>query len=170
LYKRLDKYLGPRLKIEFFNSINENNLKKLNSIASRLRKSILLKTFLSNPLQYLSYKAFNLRRIVKSIFNPTGLFITVIGTDGSGKSKVINKLITDLAPIYRRTALYHWKPTFFNKNNSENIIVTEPHKQEPRPTLISSIKLPLYFLQYLFGYVFKIIPLKMRSTLIIFDR
>lgn len=170
LSKCLDKYLGRRLKIEFIKSIEENNLNNLNSTVAKLRRSILLKSFLSNPLQYLFYKALNLNRIVKRIFNPTGLFIIVIGTDGSGKSTIINKIITDLAPIYRRTALFHWKPTFFNNNKSENVVVKEPHKQEPRSTLISSIKLLLYFLQYLLGYVFKIVPMKIRSTLIIFDR
>lgn len=170
LAKRLDKYLGRRLKTEFINSIEENNLNKLNSIVQRLRKSILLKTLLSNPLEYLLYEIFNLYRILKRIFKPTGLFIAVIGTDGSGKSTVIKQLITDLAPGFRKIALFHWKPTFFNKNNSENIVVTDPHKQEPRSTLLSGIKLLLYFLQYLFGYVFKIVPMKIKSTLILFDR
>lgn len=166
----LKTYLNNNLLKQFESVIEENNLDNLNNISTHLKKSILLKTLLQDPSGYFYYKFNNLIRIIKRIIKPTGLVIVVIGTDGSGKSTVINKLNSTLAPAFRRVKNYHWKPNILWENNSKNIVVTEPHKYPPRIFILSLVKLFFYIWQYLFGYLLRIYPKKIKSTLVIFDR
>lgn len=166
----LDIYLKDALLQELIINIEKDDINALNGIIKQVRKSVLLRTFIKNPLQYFHYQINNFLRIIKRVIKPTGLFIAIIGTDGSGKSTVINKLSAELAPVFRRISLQHWKPSLFNKNNSQKITVTEPHKEAPRSIFVSCVKLLIYLLQYLSGYVIKIFPMKVRSTLIVFDR
>lgn len=166
----LKKYLNNNLLMQFENVIENNNLESLNNISTFLKNSILFKTLLQNPFGYFYYKNKNLIRIIKRIRKPNGLVIAVIGTDGSGKSTVIKNLTTTLSPAFRRVKNYHWKPELFGDKESANVIVTEPHKKPPRSFIISVIKLLYYIGQYLFGYLLKIYPKKIKSTLVVFDR
>ena len=168
--KRLKKYLNSTLMRQFKDVTEKGDLEHLNRISPYLRKSILRRTFFSNPLGYFIYTLNNIPRIIKRVLNPTGLVIAIIGTDGSGKSTVIKHMMTTLAPAFRRVKGYHWKPELFERKLSENIIVTEPHKEPPRNTFISLLKLFMYIGQYILGYLFKIQVQKIKSTLIIFDR
>lgn len=168
LSRHLEKYLGKKLKKEFINLIKDDDITELNSRVRELRQSILCKTFFNNPFQSIYYHLNNFLRILKRILHPTGLFIAIIGTDGAGKSTIIKELNNILNPAFRKIKKYHWKPILFKKN--KNNVVIEPHKNPPRNFIFSFIKLLIYVLQYLIGYLFIIYPLKIKSTLIIFDR
>jgi len=97
------------------------------------------------------------------------LVIAFLGTDGSGKSTIINELL-DNKLFFSRKEYFHLKP-FKSKTNSDTpIIVTDPHKYPPYSKIKSYIKLLYFIYQYNIGWLKNIISLKIKSSLIIFDR
>lgn len=106
-----------------------------------------------------------LRRLVQ----PTGLLVVFLGSDGSGKSTIIEQVQTDLAPLFRRTKTYHLRP-HFGRRVKDHAPVSDPHAQPPRKTIASCLKVLFYFADYSIGYCFAILPRKICSTLILFDR
>lgn len=106
-------------------------------------------------------------RILKRIINPTGISIAFLGPDGSGKTTVINGLTSSDLP-FRKTDYFHLKPIY--AKDSSNEVTTDPHKFKPYSSLKSYAKLFYFLYQYNFGWIKNIIPLKIKSSLIIFDR
>jgi thymidylate kinase len=101
-------------------------------------------------------------RIVK----PTGLVIAFMGPDGSGKTTIIDGVKKELTEMFRQNKQYH----LFPKEGIETSPTINPHDQNPRGYFGSLAKLFYFLGLYSIGYWFKVYPLKIKSTLIIFDR
>jgi thymidylate kinase len=108
-------------------------------------------------------------RKARRLFYPTGLMVVFLGSDGSGKSTIITQVQNDLAPLFRRAKAYHLRP-HFGRRMKDDAPVVHPHAQPPRNFIASCLKLLLYFADYSIGYCYAILPRKIRSTLILFDR
>lgn len=106
-------------------------------------------------------------RIAKRILNPTGISIAFLGPDGSGKTTIIEGLKNSILP-FRKTDYFHLKPV--RTQNMEGGVTTDPHQFKPYNRLKSYSKLLYFIYQYNFGWIKNIIPLKIKSSLIIFDR
>lgn len=110
----------------------------------------------------------NIKRKISRILQPTGLVVAVLGPDGSGKTTVIEHIETELAPAFRKVKRYHLRP-HFNKQGSSTA-VTNPHASPPRNSFAGFAKMVLFVVDYWWGYIRRIYPSKVRSTLVIFDR
>lgn len=106
-------------------------------------------------------------RILKRIIKPTGISIAFLGPDGSGKTTIINGLLNSNLP-FRTTDYFHLKP-IYPKNKSE-LVTSNPHQYEPYNVFKSIAKLIYFVCQYNIGWIKNIIPLKIKSSLVIFDR
>lgn len=164
------KHLNTNLTERFIKYVEDNDLEKVNGTLLDIRKSILLDSFIKNPWNYFFFKIKNVARIINRIFNPTGLHIVIIGTDGSGKSTIVTGLSNFLAPSFRQVKTYHLKPPIIEKYKKSTLVVTEPHKHLPRNTVLSLLKLAVYLVNYVLGFFINILPKKLKSTLIVFDR
>jgi GTPase SAR1 family protein len=78
--------------------------------------------------------------------------VVFLGSDGSGKSSVIERVMPDLTPAFRKTSFFHLRPRFGIQNNNGNI-VNDPHGKAPRSYLISITKLIYFWADYLFGWL-----------------
>lgn len=112
----------------------------------------------------------DLWRRAKRWLQPSGLVVAVLGPDGVGKSTIIDGIMTQVAPGFRRTRYIHLRPGLGQKANRESKPVTDPHARSPYSLLVSVAKLVYLAADYLAGYLVKIRPAKVRSTLIVFDR
>jgi thymidylate kinase len=108
-------------------------------------------------------------RMLRRVRRPTGVRITLLGPDGSGKSTLLKALSSDLGVFFRRQRAIHFRPRFFETSN-ERGPVSEPHGKDPYGLARSVAKLGYYFVDYSVALLFKLFPLKIGSTLIIFDR
>lgn len=108
-------------------------------------------------------------RVLKRLIRPTGMQITLLGPDGSGKSTLIELMRKNLGEFFRRSKIYHFRPRCFESPGDSNP-VTEPHGKPSSGMARSMAKLLYYFLDYWAAYLLKLPRLKVESTLIIFDR
>jgi len=159
------KESGPRV----ISWISNNNWSVLESNLPRLKRALILETVRKDPLNPVRYWLSEAKRIVRRWLCPTGLFIAVLGPDGVGKSTLIESMEVQLSGAFRRTANFHLRPGVFGKNDQGNP-VTDPHGKPPRSFPVSVLKIAYYFADYTLGYLFKLYPKFVRSTLVIFDR
>ncbi|QDD68117.1 hypothetical protein [Caminibacter pacificus] len=157
------KVIKKFLKNEAVNIIKafeKNNINLIN-------REKILKEFDKNKKTNFFEKILNFFRIIKRIIRPTGISIAFLGPDGSGKSTIINELKKRQLP-FRRIDYFHLKP--LKRRNNDLQIVEEPHKYPPYSKIKSFVKLVYFVYQYNIGWIKNILPLKIRSSLIIFDR
>ncbi|MBN2570116.1 MAG: thymidylate kinase-like protein [Deltaproteobacteria bacterium] len=133
------------------------------------RKNFLIKAFKRKPSVTLAYWKDDVLRRVRRVCIPTGLHVVIFGTDGSGKSSVLEKIKTTLAPAFRRTLLLHLRPAFLKTRGSSGPVIN-PHRLANYSFFMSLLKLGHFSLDYVIGYFAKIYPKLVRSTLVLFDR
>ena len=104
----------------------------------------------------------------------TGLMIVLLGTDGSGKTTIINELPQYFIKknIDMEISYYHWRPGYFikKKSNIEGSLVENPHAKPAYGKIKSYIKFMIINLDYLLGYLFKVKKEINDGKLVIFDR
>ena len=108
-------------------------------------------------------------RILKRVFKPAGLHITLLGPDGSGKSTLIERLLADMNVFFRRCRVYHFRPKFFEPPDQGGA-VSEPHGEPPYGLPRSLAKIGYYFIDNWAAYLVRLYRSKIETTLIIFDR
>ena len=111
-----------------------------------------------------------LRRRAARMLHPTGFMVAVLGPDGSGKSSVIERVLVDLAPVFRNTRYMHLRPRLIGAGGGSIGAVTNPHALPVRGGVASWAKLAYFISDYTLGFVLRVWPLMARSTLVAFDR
>ena len=122
----------------------------------------------------------NLNNRIRRVFKPAGFTVGVLGTDGSGKTTLIDSLIPLFEEAIHNSVHYeHLRPNFMPplsavKSGRDTITVavnSDPHGGKQSNFIISFIRLAYYSLDYTFGYWIKIYPkLIVRPRICIFDR
>jgi len=134
-----------------------------------LRKNIIMSVTITSPGASLFYWIKEFLRYIRRVRFSTGAMICFLGTDGSGKTTVLNQVEKDLAPAFRRTKKFHLFP-WSEINNEGNNPVQDPHAKPPWNKVISIAKLIIWWIKYTFGHIINIFPLLVCSTLVLFDR
>jgi len=108
-------------------------------------------------------------RMVRRWFEPTGLFLVILGPDGAGKTTLVERLRQELGPCFRRQRVFHWRPRVIAPRRNSGAFTT-PHQKPPRGTLTSCLVLLGVALDHWLGYISAIRPFLARSGFVIFDR
>lgn len=106
-----------------------------------------------------------------------GLMVVFEGTDGSGKTTIIDNLPRFLGERFSggEIVYYHWRPGFIkspNRESNENTgkVCTDPHGKKPYGRLVSLGKFLYFNLDYILGYWFSVRRHLAAGKLVIFDR
>ena len=143
----------------------QNNWEKISVDLPRLRKKFRARGALSfRGLCQL------LERFWRRIFQPTGLWVVILGPDGVGKTSVLDRVYKDLAPAFWRKASFHLRPHLGRGKATVFSPVTDPHGKPPRGVLLSTAKLFYFLFDYFFGYALLVQPKLVQATFILFDR
>ena len=138
-----------------------------------IRPSIIQCVKKRTKRKLLTYITYLLSKALKR----TGLIIAVQGTDGSGKTTIINGIEQVLGNTFSNNTLnyYHWRPGFVKSEkrlDSEGKVVSnvQPHTLPPAGKLISLAKMLLYTADYMLGYWLKVYWQSAQGHLVVFDR
>ena len=113
---------------------------------------------------------------------PHGVFLSVSGPDGSGKTTVIDMVITQLGAIYGEGAVNyaHFRPTVLPRIaevakkaravEKVDVDYDQPHRAKPSGLSGSAARLGYYWLDYMFGYFRSVRPVLKRREVMLFDR
>jgi thymidylate kinase len=101
---------------------------------------------------------------------PTGLHVVFLGPDGSGKSTIISAVCTEMSKAFRRVQYQHLRPGLLVRKRVGAVPVTDPHGKAPRGPIASALKLVHFWLDFAIGASVWLLPRKVRSTLLVFDR
>lgn len=123
----------------------------------------------------------SLKKISKlsRLFKQPGYTIAFLGTDGSGKSTIIEKIKPTLNEAFHKAVYYeHMRPNKFpsiarllGSKEEFNAPVTNPHGSTTSGFIGSFLRWFYYTLDYTFGFYLKVWPKKaIRSCVWIFDR
>lgn len=157
----LDNYLtafSNAFKDAIYEAIVNENIEKNISVLTALGHKDLGILGCNNVF----HKAANLKRI----FKPTGYTVAVLGTDGSGKSFIINAITPILGEAFHNGIKYeHMRPNYMpsiavltgRKEKSECAeVCSTPHASKPSGFIGSIIRLSYYWLDYTWGYFRKV--------------
>jgi len=91
-------------------------------------QTLLQKELFSTVNKNFFLSLMEINRYIKRVINPTGIVISFLGPDGSGKSTIINALKKRELP-FRRIDYFHLKPRLLGaKGNGKP--VPNPHEKE----------------------------------------
>jgi len=117
----------------------------------------------------------------KRVFKKPGYMIAILGTDGSGKTTVINAISPILEGAFHNGIHYkHLRPHLIpdigvlmrkREKQCAGLPSSQPHSKKQSGFLGSFFRWSYYMIDYVFGYVFKIFPIiSTKAHLFILDR
>jgi thymidylate kinase len=118
--------------------------------------------------------ALRLRRVLRRLRQPTGLLVAVVGPDGSGKSTLAQSLPGACSGLFRREALFHWRPEVLPRPGafvgSPLGDPSRPHDREPHSKAVSTALLLYFWTDFFVGSWMRFYPLKARTGLVVIER
>lgn len=161
--------LDDLLAIDIVNACSNGGWKAVEAKKADVREACATKC---NHVSKVKTVAFKLRRV----FKPQGVMVAFLGTDGSGKSTIIDGLPAYIGNTFddNQIKYYHWRPGFIKSPKGEKSgsksNTTEPHKLKPYSKPISLIKFLYFNLDYIFGYWLSVRKHLVKNELVVFDR
>jgi thymidylate kinase len=182
LPKLLERLFGSSMATRLETALRQSDWAGLESCARQARRLLMLRRFVKAPLgsiKGLVSFAFGVR--LRPLWKPRGLFLAFLGTDGAGKTTVMEALERKLAPAFRSdvSGTWHLRPMVIpqldtilhlGKPSYSIADMDRPHRAKPSGALLSNLRVAYYWTDYIVGYALKILPRRRRQSLILFDR
>lgn len=138
--------------------------------AKQVRRTMYWRAFRREPREtLLGWLAFWIAE-VRLRLSPPVPWMTFLGPDGSGKSSVISAVGSRLDRIFSGVNAYHFCPRALLSSKGSGKPVPDPHGVRPRGALASVLKLVLLFLDWQLGYWGRLVHLRAKGYLLLFDR
>ena len=166
----------PDMVTELVNSKDEQRKKQL---IRKLKKTLFVRYSLLKPDRSILKGFWLVKRILERIFSPTGLIIVFISPDGGGKSTIADLVQARLRYAFRNSTRIHWRPYFLppprklftpHKWHKPEVPNYQPHKNSISGVLNSFCRFIYYWLDYVIGYLPKILWPKIRTHLVVIER
>ena len=108
-----------------------------------------------------------------------GIFIVLVGPDGTGKTTIANALEKTLASSFNRVYRFHWRPGLLpalrgrpskKRESATNMQQDPPPDTFKYGTLISLVRYLYYLTDFVLGHWLRIWPARLRGELVIGER
>lgn len=165
----LSACIGAELSGELISLIKNENWEKIGTYKREIRNAAVKKNGEASKLSTILFQ-------FKRFLSPGGVMIAFLGTDGSGKSTIIENLPAYIGNTFNasQTKYYHWRPDFLKSPKGEKSgskgDTSTPHQQKPYGKLVSFLKFSYFNLDYVLGYWFDVKKHLGKNELVIFDR
>jgi thymidylate kinase len=169
----LKTLLGRSLAMRTIRLIRDNKWRSIEALRRRFRLSISFRRSFLSPWR--SGRAFisDLIRFIKRVLGSPGLFIVMVGPDGSGKSTAGLALKERLQGTFysSRIRYFHWKARLIKQDT----VPTGPPKSDPHGASLRSMPQSLLFflahaLEGIIGHWLKVKPVLFKNGLVMVDR
>jgi hypothetical protein len=128
---------------------------------------------MTSPRRGIAFLSGSIGRVLERVVQPSGMYVLVVGPDGTGKSSVAERL--SAAPLpFRAISRMHWRPGVLP--GSEDIPArtsadtTRPHDREPRGTIGSVAALLYHWSDQVLGGWTVIAAARWRARLVVQER
>lgn len=181
----IQKPFGKMVSNSIVDAIKNTNWEALEKDAKPLRRLLIKRGILKNPLSQIKKWIIYLYSYLKKYLFPcNGVFLVLIGPDGSGKSTTANNLLNvEIRKLFQKKQYFHGHFSFLpelkqifsfvkqdNRINVPNIAYEVPHNEIKPFGVFRAIIYPLYYgIDYFLGH-FVIWIEKARGGLVLFDR
>lgn len=136
---------------------------------SPLRRAVFCRALRREPLGTLrGWVAFWLAEICLRL-RPTVPWVAILGPDGSGKTTVLEAIRARSPRAFVGVNVFHWRPGVTRPSRGSGP-VTNPHAHRPRGFFISIAKLADLLLDWIVGYWTRLVHLRAKGYLVVFDR
>lgn len=179
LLAHVEPFLGPDAARKALETVRAGRSSELRAHGSRARLAMLRARLtprgLAGPLAFLGYR-------LRDQVNKRGLFLSISGPDGAGKTTVIDMVVTQLEAIYGpgEITYAHFRPTVLprlaevaKKAHAVEKVddnYAEPHRAKPSGPAGSLARLGYYWVDYFGGYLRSVRPVLKRREVMLFDR
>ena len=145
----------------------------------KVRNHFYMYTFLKKPFSYFLGRIASLVSRIARYLKPSGTVIAILGTDGAGKSTIINAIKPALdQATHNATIMRHLRPNLLpplsrikGKTGESVGIVTDPHGSKPSGFVGSFVRLAYATVNYCLGYWLDTRKhIAKQPTVVVFDR
>ena len=103
-----------------------------------------------------------------------GLFVVLVGPDGSGKSSLAAGLVELATREGRLIRHMHWRPGILPQAGtvvgSTPGDPSRPHARQPHGPLVSLLRLAYYWIDFILGLRLRVLPIRARGGLVVMER
>jgi len=179
---RLAPMLGRAETQRRLASVREGRSSRLDVLSMHGRLAMLWRLSRKNKIAGLAGVTKFLAYRLRDFLQPTGIFLSISGPDGSGKTTVIERVLRELGTIYGADAVnyMHFRPTLLpriaevaQKARAVEMVdenYERPHRAKPSGLAGSAVRLVYYCLDYVGGYFLSVRPMLKRPHVMLFDR
>ncbi|MEO0660603.1 MAG: hypothetical protein AAFZ87_03605 [Planctomycetota bacterium] len=147
--------------------------------AAGFRRALLARAALRRPHRALAGLAACVWAArLRPLLRPRGRVVALLGTDGTGKTTLGERLLDELRPSFRsshsgivklRPGLLPQLGRLLGRRPTESDFA-RPHRAAPSGWTMTAVRAAYYWLDYVAGYALRVLPLRRRNTLLVFDR
>jgi len=148
-------------------------------LIGKLKNTLFLRYTLLKPHRVFMKALWLVKRVIERVTSPTGLIVAFVSPDGGGKSTVADNILRRLRFAFRNSTRIHWRPYLLppprklftpHKWREPEQPNYEPHSKPPAGTLNSTFRFIYYFLDYVLGFIPKVLWPKIRTHLVVIER
>lgn len=159
--------------------INSGNIDRFELYYEDFKKYVTLQSKRNNVIgKRIRQWWYNATRMLPLRFwHPTGMDVVLLAPDGGGKSTILEALkaygITSFTGVerkYIRPGMFQNIGQYKPNAKPEMTINPNPHGRKPDGAVKSWVRFLVYLLDFTIGYYVKVVPLKWKRKLVVFDR
>lgn len=148
-------------------------------LCSDIRRHVTWHSLRRRPQQFVRLRILSEWSKIRRCFNPPGIMVAILGTDGVGKSTMIDAIRPVLEEATHNALFtYHLRPSLLpalarlkGVKGTAGVPVPNPHGSRPSGRIGSLFRLTYHILDYFLGYWLEVRPrIARQPAIVLFDR